>query len=368
MRIAIVHDWLTNMGGAEKIVEILHNLFPDAPIYTLVYDRKRMPDSFAKMNIRTSYLQDWPLVRKRHQWLLQFMPSAIEALDLREFDLVISSSTSCAKGVLTRADCCHICYCNTPMRYAWDFYQDYLEGKNWLMRKYIIKQMNRIRIWDRITADRVDYFIANSHNVSRRIRKHYRRKSEVIYPPVDTNFFVPGNGNPEDYFLCAGRLVAYKQVELAVTVCSQRGLKLIVSGEGPEYQRLRAKAGPTIEFVGRTSDEELRLLYQNCRAFIFPGEEDFGITPLEAQACGRPVIAFARGGALETIQPSVTGIFFTEQKQNSLNQAIDDFIKIETNFNSSHIRAHAEGFSVDRFMNELSNATNRLYHEFNSVN
>jgi glycosyltransferase involved in cell wall biosynthesis len=364
MRVAIVHDWLTNMGGAEKVVELMHHLFPDAPIYTLIFDPNNMPDSFLNMDIRTSYLQRFPLAKSKYQWMLPLMPRAIECLDLREYDLVISSSTSCAKGVLTRADCCHICYCNTPMRYAWDFYHDYLAGKPWIIRKFISRQLHWIRQWDRLSADRVDYFIANSVNVKNRIYKHYRREAEVIYPPVDTDFFVPGYGETGDYFLCAGRLVRYKRVDLAVQVCSEMHLPLVVAGEGEELKRLKSKAGPTLKFMSRVSDMELLKLYQNCRAFIFPGEEDFGITPLEAQACGRPVIAYGKGGALETVVGEQTGIFFMEQTIDSLRLALETFIERESTFDPMLIRQQAIKFSRQRFLEEFKATVNRCYEDF----
>ncbi|WP_242848815.1 glycosyltransferase [Syntrophomonas palmitatica] len=250
------------------------------------------------------------------------------------------------------------------MRYAWDFYQDYLEGRSNLVRCYINRHMHHIRLWDRVAADRVDYFIANSINVAGRIYKHYRRESEVIYPPVNTDFFIPGSKMEGDYFLSAGRLVGYKRVDLVVKVCSRKGLKLMVAGDGEEYKRLKSIAGPTVEFLGRVSDDELLKLYQNCRAFIFPGEEDFGIMPLEAQACGKPVIAYGRGGALETVLQGRSGLFFYRQDEESLAQAIDCFIKNENGFDSGIIRKHAEGFGVDRFINEFTNMIDKLYGDF----
>jgi Glycosyltransferase len=352
------------MGGSEKVVELIHRLFPGAPVYTMLYDPDNMPDSFRKMDIRTSYLQRIPIIRKKHQWLLGLMPAAVEAFDLREYDLVISSSSSCVKGVLTRADSCHICYCHTPMRYAWDFFQDYLERQPWLLRSYISRKLHRIRQWDRLSADRVDFFIANSSNVKNRILKHYRRDAEVIYPPVNTEYFIPANKEQGDYFLCAGRLVAYKRVDLAVKVCSAMNLPLVVAGDGGEYKRLRAIAGPTVEFRGRVSDDELLRLFQGCRAFIFPGEEDFGITPLEVQACGRPVIAFGRGGALETIIEGRTGLFFDRQEEESLSLALKQFIDSESDFDMKIIRQHAERFNTDRFMQELKSLVEACYNEF----
>jgi glycosyltransferase involved in cell wall biosynthesis len=364
VKVAIVHDWLTNMGGAEKVVELMHRLFPDAPVYTLLYDKNKMAPSFADMDIRTSYLQKLPFAKKKHQLLLQFMPVAIESLDLRDFDLVISSSTSCSKGVLTRSDTCHICYCNTPMRYAWDFYQEYLQGKPRLLYWYISRQLHRIRLWDRLSADRVDFFIANSRNVAARIRKHYRREADVLYPPVDTQYFHPGNTVPGKYFLCAGRLVKYKRVDLAVRVCSRMGLPLLVAGDGSEYKRLRVIAGPSVKFMGRVSDSELKELYQQCRAFIFPGEEDFGIMPLEAQACGRPVIAYGRGGTLETVRDGYTGLLFQRQDEKSLQDTLECFLSQEESFNSQVIRKHAEAFSIERFLDEFYLLVNDRFNEF----
>ncbi len=364
MRIALVHDWLTNMGGSEKVLELIHHLYPDAPIYTLLYDKKRMAASFSELDIRTSYLQQIPLARSKHQWLLPFMPAAIESLDLREYDLVISSSTSCAKGVLTRADCCHICYCNTPMRYAWDFYQDYLKSKPYWLRIFIAHQLHNIRQWDRIASDRVDYFLTNSCNVKNRIRKHYGREAQIIYPPVDTAFFTPGIRQPGEYFLCAGRLVAYKRIELAVRVCSAMNVPLVVAGSGGEYKKLKAIAGPSVKFKGQVDQEELLSLYRGCRALIFPGEEDFGLTPLEAQACGRPVIAYGQGGALETLRDEETGLFFDYQTETSLAEALQKFSNMEERFDPEIICHHARKFNIPRFKAEFLATVGTLYGDY----
>ncbi|MEW6696498.1 MAG: glycosyltransferase [Bacillota bacterium] len=366
MKIAIVHDWLTNMGGAEKIIEIMHDVFPEAPIYTLVYNKDNMPGPFQKMVIKTSFLQKVPFAKRKHNLFLQFMPTAVEQFDLSYYDLVISSSTACAKGVITRADTCHICYCNTPMRYAWDFYHDYIKGKGLITRTYIAYQMNKIRLWDRMAADRVDYFIANSHNVSRRIEKHYRREAQVIYPPVDTDFYQPNKGNRDNYFLCAGRLVGYKRIDLAIDAFNLLKLPLQVVGDGAEYKRLKRKAGNSISFLGRVNNQELRNLYQGCRAFIFPGEEDFGITPLEAQACGRPVIAYGKGGALETILADKTGIFFNKQTTEALAGAVQHFIATEQHFNVDEIRKHADKFNITRFKSQMEKFIMSKYEEYNT--
>ncbi len=366
MKVALVHDWLTNFGGAERLIEIFHRIFPEAPIYTLLYDQTRLPESFKAMDIRTSFLQKMHFSRKKHQWLLQFMPIAIEQFDLSEYDLVLSSSTACAKGVITRAGTCHISYCNTPMRYAWDFYHEYTEKKGFLLRFYIAWQMNRIRQWDRLSADRVDYFIANSQNVARRIQKHYRRDSHVIYPPVDTKFYHPAGEalNVGNYFLCAGRLVGYKRIDLAVQVFSQLKLPLWVAGDGAEYKSLKKLAGSTIKFLGKVPDDELRTLYRQCRAFVFPGEEDFGIMPLEAQACGRPVIAFGKGGALETVVEGKTGTFFKEQSTDSLVQAVERFLQSETNFSPEIITAHTKKFAVEEFEDQILEFVTQKYMYF----
>ncbi|AEG61873.1 glycosyltransferase [Desulforamulus ruminis] len=365
MKVALVHDWLTNFGGAERLIEIFHRLFPEAPIYTVLYDQTHLPESFKAMDIRTSFLQKVPFAKKKHQWFLQFMPLAVEQFDLSEYDLVLSSSTSCAKGIITRVGTCHISYCNTPMRYAWDFYHEYTEKKGLLLRSYVAWQMNHIRQWDRLTADRVDYFIANSQNVARRIQKHYRRDCHVIHPPVDTKFYHPA-GNERNYFLCAGRLVGYKRIDLAVQAFSQLKLPLWVAGDGAEYKNLKKLAGSTIKFLGKVPDDELRSLYQRCRAFVFPGEEDFGIMPLEAQACGRPVIAFGRGGALETVVEGITGIFFEEQSADSLIKTVERFLQSETNFRPEIITAHTKNFEEERFESKILEFVTKKYLEYKS--
>lgn len=352
MKIAIIHDWLTNMGGAERIIRILHSLFPEAPIYTVVYDKENMPEDFRQMDIRTSFIQRMPFGVKKYQAYLPLMPTAVEQLDLREYDLVISSSTACAKGVLTRSDAIHLCYCNTPMRYAWDMYHEYVEKKGTLTKAAIAILMNYIRLWDRLSADRVDYFIANSHNVANRIKKHYRRDAKVIYPPVDTDYYTPSN-NIDTYYLIVSRLVPYKRVDLAVEVFNELGLPLIVIGEGSELETYQKRAKSNITFYGRLSDEEVRQYYSRCKAFIFPGEEDFGIAPLEAQACGRPVIAYGKGGALETVVHGKTGIFFEQQNHDALKKAVlymDNNISI---FDTKEIQRHAARFSTQRFKSEI---------------
>ncbi|WP_129595742.1 glycosyltransferase family 4 protein [Anaerophilus nitritogenes] len=352
MKIAIVHDWLTNMGGAERIIRILHQLFPDAPIYTIVYNKNNMPKDFEKMDIRPSFIQNMPFGVKKYQSYLPLMPIAVENFDLSEYDVILSSSTACAKGVITRSDTVHICYCNTPMRYAWDMYHDYVRDKGTFVRGIISLLMNYIRLWDRVSADRVDYFIANSNNVANRIQKHYKRESSVIYPPVDTDFYTPIDEN-EDYYLIVSRLVPYKKIDLAIEVFNDMELPLVIIGDGSELDKYKSIAKENIRFLGRLKDKEVRDYYRRCRAFIFPGEEDFGITPVEAQACGRPVIAYGKGGALETIIDKKTGVFFKDQSVQALKEAVMYLEDYADQFNKEIIRNHAFKFSTKRFEEEM---------------
>jgi glycosyltransferase involved in cell wall biosynthesis len=363
MKVAIVHDWLTIYGGSESIVRILHEMFPDAPIYTTVYDKKNMPEDFARMDIRPSFLQKYPFAKKKYTMYLPFMPRAFESFDLSQYDLVVSSNTSCSKGVLTGANTLHICYCNTPMRYGWDFYHEYIREKGRLGTFLISCMMKKIRLWDRLSADRVDLFIANSHNVARRIRKHYRRDSHVIYPPVRTQLFTPGTGETEgDYFLAVSRLVPYKRIDLLVEAFSQLGLPLKIIGDGSERKQLEKNASSNIQFLGRLEDDKVLKYMQGARAFLFPGEEDFGITPIEAQACGVPVIAYGKGGALETVEEGKTGLFFWEQTASSLTEAVRAFDGMS--FDKAYIAAHAEKFSEERFRRELKTFLLDAYKEF----
>lgn len=356
-----MHDWLTIYGGSESIIRILHEMFPDAPIYTTVYDKKNMPDDFKEMDIRPSFLQHYPFAKKKYTTYLPFMPRAFESFDLSEYDLVISSNTSCSKGVITGANTLHICYCNTPMRYGWDFYHEYIRNKGRFGKFLISCMMKNIRIWDRLSADRVDTFIANSKNVAARIRKHYRRDSAVIYPPVRTHLFEPGDGSG-DYYLAVSRLVPYKRIDLLAEAFAENGLSLKIIGDGSEYKELKKKATPNIQFLGRLDDELVLKYMQGCKAFLFPGEEDFGITPIEAQACGRPVIAYGRGGALETVEDGKTGIFFREQTVEAVQEAVSRFEKMD--FEPAYIAAHAEKFSEARFREELKDFIMKEYEAF----
>ncbi len=352
LKVAIVHDWLVSYAGADRVVDCMHHVFPDAPIYTLVYDKDKMPAWFRDYDIRTTWIQKLPFATKLYKKLLPLMPGAFEALDLSEYDLVLSSSSSCSKGVITRPDAVHICYCHTPIRYVWDFYYTYRANANPLVRAVMPGQMHKLRQWDKCAADRVDYFIANSRYIAQRIKKYYRRDSDVIYPCVHINQspFV----EKEDFYLVVGRFTWYKRIDLAVAACTKLGRRLVVIGSGDEESRLRAIAGPTVEFKGGgLSDEEVRDYYLRAKAFLFPGEEDFGITPVEAQSAGTPVLAYGRGGACETVEDGRTGLLFHAQTVDSLAECIEKFEAEGVACTKEEIRAHSLRFSEERFEAQL---------------
>lgn len=370
IKLAIVHDWLTNMGGAENVISYFMDIYKEAPIYTSMCIRENLCDAFQKADIRTSFLQKNVKGTKiNHQKYFPFMPMAFESFDLNEYDMVLSSSTSCAKGVITNPATMHICYCNSPMRYCWEFYYEYTANmgtglKSIIKKKFVKYFINYMRIWDVASSNRVDYFIGNSQNVANRIWKHYRREATVIYPPADTEYFKPVDKD-EDYFLCVSRLVPYKRVDLVVEVFNELGLPLVVIGGGSELEKIKAMAKDNIKVMGRQPNEVIKEHYAKCRAFIFPGEEDFGITPVEAQASGRPVIAYGKGGALETVVDGQTGLFFKEQTTESLKDAVMKFEKMS--FDKKVIRAHAEEFGIDIFKNKIKNFVDEKYNEFKNT-
>lgn len=349
MKVAIVHDYLNQMGGAERVVMALHEIFPDAPIYTSIYDPQRVDPAFKKMDVRTSFMQKFPLVKKHHQPFLPFYPFAMENLDLRGYDLVLSSSSAFGKGVITHPGTMHICYCHTPMRWCWN-YEEYVEREHLgkVARSILPFIISGLRVWDQISAMRVDHFIANSPVVAERIQKYYRRESIFIPPPVEASRFeFDPTTQPDDYFLILSRLIPYKRIDLAIEACNRLQLPLVIIGGGRDLERLKKLAGPTIRFTGRLSDEEVLHYFAHCRAFLFPGEEDFGITPLEAQASGRPVIAYGQGGALASVVDGVTGVFFREQTVDSLVEVLKAFD--EKAFDPQVIRNHALEFDTPRF-------------------
>ena len=370
MKVAIVHDWLTNYGGAETFVELLLKIYPDADIFTLVYDKKKLKNHFENNKIYTSRIQNLPFASKIYTKLLKFMPGAFEAVDFSGYDLVISSSSSCAKGVIVPPHIPHIAYIHSPMRYAWDLFFDYKKRSGALTRFFMERWMPDIRQWDYISSQRIDTICANSRYIARRIKKYWARDSIVIYSPVNTERFFPKNDEGTsthpgtgDFYVAFSRLVQYKRVDLAVSALKGSGKKLIVIGSGAESKRLKklAAGDKNITFTGRISDAAVRDYLQNCRALIFCAEEDFGLTPVETQACGRPVIAFGRGGACETVIDGKTGVFFAEQTVHSLQDAITRFEKLESEgaFKPEEIVRHAHTFSESRFIAEFTAAVER---------
>jgi len=364
-KIALVHYWLTGMRGGEKVVESICNLFPDLDIFTLVYDKRKIAESINKHKVYTSFIQKLPFARKKYQIYLPLMPVAIEQFDLSDYDIVISSESGIAKGVLTRPETCHFCYCHTPMRYLWNMYFDYLKNENirFLKRKIIEKFFNYLRVWDLATASRVDYFISNSDNVRKRILKYYRRDSTVIYPPVDVESMI-FETKKQDYYLVVSQLVSYKRIDLAVRAFNESKKELIIIGEGSEFKKLKKMAGDNIRFLGWQSGEDLKKYYAGAKAFIFPGEEDFGITPVEAQASGTPVIGFGKGGLLETVINGKTGLFFYKQDYKDLIDAVETFESSSGKFDCYKIRENSLKFSKGRFKKDLIKFLEEKYQEY----
>lgn len=351
-KIALIHDHLTQQGGAERVLEVFQTLFPNAPIFTLVYDANKMSGVFPPARVMPSFLQRIPLIKRTYQWFLPLMPLATESYDLSLYDIVLSNSSAFAKGIVTKSTTLHLCYCHTPTRYLWSDTHSYVKEFKAprILKTLIPPLLHSLRRWDRLAADRVDKFIANSKTVQERIKKYYRRNSDIIYPPVDIDKFQVGRGRGE-YFLAGGRLVSYKRFDLVVEAFNKIGLPLKIFGTGPEFTKLKRIARKNIEFVGRASDEERKKLYTDCIAYINPQEEDFGITVIEAAASGRPVIALAAGGALETVVENVTGIFFYDQDPAGLIDAVTR-LKPES-FDPLIIRAHAVRYSTERFEKEI---------------
>jgi glycosyltransferase involved in cell wall biosynthesis len=360
LRVAIVHYWFTAIGGGERVVEALAGMFPQADFFTLVSTGRGIPRALRNHRLTTSFVGRLPGAKRWYRHFLPLFPYALEQFDLSGYDLVISLESGPAKGVITSPGTCHICYCLSPMRYVWDMYHTYRKEMNPLTRTAFSLAAHYARQWDVTTAARVDYFGAISNYVAARVRKYYRRESTVIYPPVDASAGYLAEGT-DDYYLVVSRLVPYKRVDLAIEACNRLGRRLRVVGGGPELKRLQKMAGPSIEFLGRLDEQELRECYARCRAFLFPAEEDFGIVPVEAQSFGRPVIAFGRGGARETIvglgerggPQAASGIFFEEQTAASLAGAMARFEEVEREFSPEFIWAHAQRFSLERFREEF---------------
>lgn len=357
MKIALVHDWLISEGGGEEVLKSIYDLYP-SPIYTLVANPRNFSDSsfLKKARIVTSFIQSLPGAAKIYRKYLPFFPIAIEQFDLSDYDVIISSCHAVSKGVLTKSDQLHICYCHTPIRYAWDLYYQYLKEEHlrWGLRGGIAKMvLHYIRLWDLAAAQRVDFFVANSKHTARRIKKTYNRDAKVIYPPVDVDRFEV-RPNKDDFYLTGSRLVSYKRIGLVVEAFLRMPeKKLVVIGDGPEFKKIKAVAGNNIEILGRVSPEVLKDYMQRAKAFVFAAEEDFGIMPVEAQACGTPVIAYGRGGVRESVVENSTGIFFENQTADSIVNAIEKFEGLQNGFNPDTIRKNAERFNKKRFKKEF---------------
>lgn len=383
LKIALIHDWLTGMRGGEKCLEALCEIFPEADIFTLLWKRGSVSRRIEAMKINTSFIQKLPFLGKYRHYLPLF-PTAIELFDLSDYDLVISVSHCVAKGVITRPDTLHICYCLTPMRYVWDMYHSYFgEVRGGRIYKSLIPIFaNYLRMWDVGSSIRVEYFIAISTYIANRILKYYGRQADVVYPPVDCSLFKPSE-RVDDYYLMVTAFAPYKRVDLAIHAFNSLKLPFVIIGTGQDEKRLKNMAGDNIEFLGWQSDETIRDYYSRCKALIFPGVEDFGIVPLEAQACGRPVIAYGLGGICETVLPvnlqqglalkqpmetkdtlSPTGIFFYEQTATAIINAVKEFEKIQDIFDSANIRKHAVKFDMPIFKEKIKVCIERRYYEY----
>jgi glycosyltransferase involved in cell wall biosynthesis len=354
MKIAFVHDWLTGMRGGERVLEVLCQRYPDAELFTLVHIPGSVSPAIERLRPHTSFIQRLPMVKRFYREFLPLFPTAIEQFSFDRFDVVVSLSHCCVKSIVHPARVHHICYCLTPMRYAWDQFDAYFGPErigrvgSALMRPV----MARMARWDRDTAGRVDRYVAISHYVAGRIRRYYNREAIVVYPPVDTDFFQPDAEQPERFALVVSALVPYKRVDVAIEACRLAKVPLKIVGDGPERARLERTARGGVEFLGRLSDEDVRAMYRRASVTLLPGEEDFGIVPLEAAACGRPVVALSRGGAVETVVPGVTGALVEELSPAAFADAISQ--TIDTPFDSAAIRTHALRFSRERFSDEMT--------------
>ncbi len=348
MKIALVHEMLVKLGGAERVVKKLSDLYPTAPIYTLIHDPEETNEWFGGREIRTSSLQTYFRHLKKPKFLLPKMSWAVEEWDFSGFDVVISSSSAFAHGIKTGGKTKHICYCHSPMRYAWDFAHEYTRGYSALGRWAIAKMLNPIRQWDFLASERPNLILANSRHVQKRIEKYWRKSSTVVYPPVDVQRFTP-TASHENFFLIVSTLAAFKRIDLAVRAFNQNGHRLVIVGDGVQRKYLQSIAKKNIEFVGRQSDEVTRDYFQKCRALVFPGEEDFGITPVEAMAAGKPVLAYGVGGVTESVIPGVSGELFNEPTAESLQAGLDRLIFLEPQYDPQKIRAIAERFDEKVF-------------------
>lgn len=362
MKVVLVHDYLNQMGGAEKVVEVLTEIFPRSPLYTSAYVPSAVSSAFAHRDVRTTFMQHLPLMRKFFKAYLPFYAFAFESLRLPACDVVLTSSSAFAKGVRPPPGACHICYCYTPTRFLWEF-DEYVARERFggPLKAFLRQFLRPLKAWDAAAARRIDGFIAISRNVREKIRTSYGRDSEVVYPPVDVDRFRVAD-RIDDYFLVVSRLNAYKRIDIVIEAFNRLGLPLKVVGTGTHERHLKASARPNVEFLGAVGDERLIDLYGRCRALIFPGREDFGLTPVEANASGRPVIAYAAGGALETIDDGVNGLFFDRQTPEAVADAVKRFEGMT--FDPGKVRLSAERFRTERFVREITNCVHEQRERF----
>lgn len=361
LRVALVHDFLNQCGGAEKVLEVLCEMFPEAPIYTILYEKDKMHGKFKERVIYTSFFQKFPKIFRRRFKLFSFLlPVVPETFDLREYDLIISSSGAWSKGIIARLNTLHIAYIHSPMRFAWDYNNKYLKEERKEKLGFFIRPMlSYFRLWDRLAADRPDYLIANSKYTKERIKKYYRRESEVIYPPVSIESGA-GTEKSEKYFLIVSRLSAYKKIDVAIEAFNKLGLPLLIVGEGKEKNRLEMMAEKNVKFMGWISEKELPGIYKNARAFVFPGVDDFGMAPATAQVLGIPVIALKKGGAMEIVEEGKTGELFDSSTPEVLADSVRRFLERENIYDSEYIKRSAEKFGKERFKKEISEFIERV--------
>ena len=352
MKVALVHYWLTKMRGGEHVLEALCEMFPEADIYTHVYDENAVSDTIRQHKVQTTFISKLPFSKSQYQKYLPFMPRALEELDLTEYDLIISSESGPAKGIIPRPGAFHLCYCHSPMRYLWDHYHSYRSSSGLLARAAFPHIAHRLRQWDATGAMRVDQFVANSAFIAQRIKSYYRRSAEVVAPPVNTKAFSESRQAPEAFYLAAGEFVAYKKFDVAVEAFNRLGKRLVVIGAGEEEAKLKAMAKPNIEFLGRVDFETLKSNFARCQALVFPGEEDFGMIPVEVMATGRPVIALGRGGALDSVVDGKTGVHFDDPSVEGLISGVERFEAMT--FDSDIIQAHSETFNRATFKRRIS--------------
>lgn len=355
MKVALVHYWLVTMRGGEKVLETLCKMFPEADIYTNVYNPDAVSDIIRSHKVYTTKINKYPMARKLYQKYMPFMPKALMELDLTGYDLIISSESGPAKGVCPAPDAFHICYCHTPMRYLWDMYHEYFKKSNPIVKFFMKKMIPGLRLWDISSSNLVDYFVANSHYVASRINRYYKRNAEVVYPPCAIEKYIDNPRNPEDFYLFFGQLVGYKRADLAIEACIKSGRKIVVIGDGKSKKAAEYTKSGLVTFTGRVSDQAIAEYLSKAKALLFPGIEDFGIIPVEANAAGCPVLAYKKGGALDSIKENVTGMFFEKQTVDSLIDCMDRFEKDSVTFTNRHaFTEHVQKFSEAEFMRKIN--------------